>query len=409
MFNPYTIRKDFPLLERKINGKPITYLDSAATSLKPKPVLDAMWKYYTEYSANIHRGIYQLSEEATAAYDQSRKEVAQFIGSRRVEEVIFTRNTTEALNLVASAWGRSNVGGGDSIVSTMLEHHANFVPWQQLAHDKGAIFLALPITKEGKIEQGELNKYITRTTKIFAFSAASNVMGVVCDVPAIVAHVRKLSPSCLVVVDAAQAIPHCPVDVAEWNADFVAFSGHKILGPTGIGVLWGRLEILDQMPPYQFGGDMIKDVRVNETFFAPVPQKFEAGTPDIAQAIGLGAAVSYIKHLGMENVRSHEHKMVSYAFEKLQKMKGLTIFGPKNPNERGSVIAFGLDVAHAHDIAQVLSEDNICIRAGHHCAMPLHTFLGLKATARASVYVYTIKEDIDALIEGLEKVRKIFT
>lgn len=408
MFDPYLIRKDFPVLERKINGKPIIYLDSAATSLKPTPVLDAMWKYYTQYSANIHRGIYQLSEEATASYDEARKKIARFIGSQSENEIIFTRNTTEALNLVASSWGRKNINANDTVVTTMLEHHANFIPWQQIAQEKNVTFKAVPITKEGKIEHKELNKYITRTTKLFAFSASSNVMGVIHDVSKIVSIVRALSPSCIIVVDAAQAVPHSQVNVSSWNADFVAFSGHKIVGPTGIGVLWGKYELLEQMPPYQFGGDMIKDVRVEKTTFADPPQKFEAGTPDIAQAIGLGAAVDYIEQLGITNIRKHEHTMVTYAMERLQKISGLVIHGPKNPDERGSVIAFTLDGIHAHDISQILAEDNICIRAGHHCAMPLHTFLGLKATARASVYMYTTREDIDALVEGLEKVKKIF-
>lgn len=408
MFDPKKLRNDFPLFQRSIRDKPIIYLDSGATSLKPKPVLDAMWKYYTHYSANIHRGIYQLSEEATAAYDEARQKVAQFIGSNKSEEVIFTRNTTEALNLVASTFGQMSIHEGDAIVTTVLEHHANFVPWQQLAKQKKASFIVIPLEQNGVIEQKKLHTYITRTTKIFAFSAASNVLGTIQDVPLIIKTVRALSPNCVIVVDAAQAVPHMPVNVSLWDADFVAFSGHKMLGPTGIGVLWGKYELLEKMPPYQFGGDMIREVSIEQTTFAQPPQKFEAGTPDIAEAIGLGAAVEYLSSIGMENVRQHEQELIEYALKKMKAIDGLVIYGPANSKERGGAISFTLDGIHAHDIAQVLAEDNICVRAGHHCAMPLHTALHLSATTRISFYVYTTLEDIDNFIEGMKKVKKIF-
>lgn len=408
MLDPYITKNDFPLFKRKINEKPIIYLDSAATSLKPQFVLDSMWKYYTEYTANIHRGIYTLSEEATVAYDQARKKISTFIGSKNPQEIIFTRNTTEALNLVASTFGRAYVSAEDSIVTTLLEHHANFIPWQQLSKEKNNEFKVIPVNQEGFIEQSLLKKYITRTTKIFAFSAVSNVLGTIQDVPSIIKIVRSIAPTCVIVIDAAQAVPHCSVNVSEWDADFIAFSGHKILGPTGIGVLWGKYDLLNSMPPYQFGGDMIEEVTIEQTTFADPPQKFEAGTPNIAEAIGLGAAVDYISKLGIENIRMHEHTIAEYAIKKMKQMKGITIYGPEDIHKRGSVVAFTLKGVHPHDISQVLSEDNICIRAGHHCAMPLHTSLDIAATARISFYVYTTKEDIDMFIEGLNKVRKIF-
>lgn len=405
MFNPDEIRKDFPIFNRTISGKPIVYLDSAATSLKPKPVLDAMWKYYTDYTANIHRGIYTLSEEATAIYDSARQKVATFIGSNKTEEVIFTRNATEALNLVASTYGKQKVGKDDSVVTTTIEHHANFVPWQQL----GGKFSVIPLGKDGFIEQQLLKKYITRTTKIFAFSSISNVLGTIQNVREIVDSVRNLAPECCIVVDAAQAVPRGNVNVSEWGADFIVFSGHKMLGPTGIGVLWGKYELLEKMPPYQFGGDMIREVTIEKTTFAFPPQKFEAGTPDIAGAIGLGAAIDYLTNIGLDAVRQHEHDMVVYALKGMKEIDGITLLGPENSDLRGSVIAFTLKGIHPHDIAQVLSEDNICVRAGHHCAMPLHTSLHISASARISFYVYTTKEDIDMFIERLVKVKKTFT
>ncbi len=408
MFEVNKIRKDFPLLQRNINGKPIVYLDSAATSLKPQPMLDAMWQYYTQYSANIHRGIYSISEEATAAYDQSRKKIANFIGCTKVDEVIFTRGTTESLNLIASTYGKQQISSGHSIVTTMLEHHANFIPWQQLAKETKAKFVVIPVDKSGIIEQHLLNKYVTRTTKIFAFSAASNVLGTVQNVPSIVSAVRSIAPDCCIVVDAAQAVPHSSVNVSEWDADFIAFSGHKMFGPTGIGILWGKYSLLESMPPYQYGGDMIREVYVDNSTFAAPPQKFEAGTPDIGEAIGLGAAIDYIESLGVKNIRNHEHEIAVYALKEMNKIEGVTIYGPENPDQRGSVISFTMKGSHPHDIAQILNEDNICIRAGHHCAMPLHTSLAIAATARLSLYAYTSKQDIDTFISGLKKVKKIF-
>jgi cysteine desulfurase/selenocysteine lyase len=409
MFDSKQIRKDFPFFQRRINGKPIVYLDSAATSLKPEAVLRAMGEYYTQYTANIHRGIYTISEEATRAYDTARKKVAEFIGAKQTEEVIFTRNATEGFNLIASTYGRQKITAEDSIVTTMLEHHGNFIPWQQLAAEKHAYFIVIPLGKEGIIEQKLLEKYITRTTKIFTFSALSNVLGTIQDVKAIIATIKSIAPDCCIIVDAAQAVGRNEVNVSKWNADFVAFSGHKIFGPTGIGVVWGKQNLLQDMPPYQFGGDMIKEVWIEKTVFADPPQKFEAGTPAIAEAIGLGAAVDYLSKLGIKHIRNHEVELITYALNKMNVIEGLEVYGPQDPHLRGGVIAFTLNGVHPHDISQILNEDNVCIRAGHHCAMPLHTYLGLSATARISFNVYTTKEDIDICIEGLQRAIKIFT
>jgi cysteine desulfurase/selenocysteine lyase len=388
MIDAQTLRSDFPQLDRKINGKPIVYLDSTATSLKPRAVIRKEDEYYTQYTANIFRGIYTTSEEATKEYEDVRVKVAKFIGAPRPEEIIFTRNTTESINLVAYS-----LHPEETVVSIM-EHHSNFVPWQQLSKR----FKALEDLRN-------LDKVITRTTKLLSITAVSNVLGTIVPVKEIVRKVRALNPNCLVLVDAAQAVPHMPVDVADWGADFVAFSSHKMLGPTGVGVLWGKYELLNSMNPFQYGGEMIKEVRNESSLFKEVPYKFEAGTPHIAGVIGFGAAIDYLSNLGMDNVRRHEEEIVEYAMKNLSNIPGLTIYGPE---KRAGVIAFTMKNAHAHDIAQVLNEDNVCIRSGNHCAMPLHLFLGIAATARASFYVYTTKSDIDKLIEGLEKVNKMF-
>lgn len=380
-------KKDFPQLKRKINGKALVYLDSTATSLKPQSVIDKVQEYYTKYTANIFRGIYKISEEATVEYENVRTKVAQFIGGRP-QEIIFTRNTTESINLVAY-----NFMPGE-VVASILEHHSNFVPWQQLGSMKVWDY------------KQELDKVVTRKTKVFAITAVSNVLGTIVPIREIVRNVKRLSPNCLVLVDAAQAVPHMTVNVKEWEADFVAFSSHKMLGPTGVGVLWGRFDLLEKMKPFLYGGEMIQEVRVEKTIFKAPPHKFEAGTPHIAGVIGLGAAVDYLEKLGMNNVQKHEKEIVSYAMSELSKINGLTIYGPK---ERAGVIAFTLQSAHAHDIAQILDVDNICIRSGNHCAMPLHLSLNIAATARASFYVYTTKADVDALVKGLEKVLWTFT
>lgn len=394
MLDSHRIKQDFPIFARKINGRPIVYLDSTATSLKPQAVIDKENEYYTQYTANIFRGIYTLSEEATAEYEAVRVKVAKFIGATKADEIIFTRNTTESINLVAAGIGKT-LQIGDEVVTSVMEHHSNFVPWQQRAMRKGVSF---------RVWNGEdsLETIITRRTKVFAITAVSNVLGTINPIKEIVQKVKSINPQCLVVVDAAQAVPHMKVDVLDWGADFAAFSSHKMLGPTGVGVLWGKKEELEKLSPYQYGGEMITEVYVEKTLFKPPPYKFEAGTPNIAGVIGLGAAIDYLENLGMDAVRQHEKEITSYA---LASLKYLTIYGPE---ERCGVIAFTMKGVHAHDIAQVLDEDNICIRSGNHCAMPLHTHLGIPATARISFYIYTTKEDIDSLVEGLEKVKKKF-
>ena len=386
---------DFPLLKRNINGKRIVYLDSTATSLKPQAVIDKENEYYTRYSANIFRGIYTISEEATAEYEDVRDNVARFIHAPSKDEIVFTRNTTESINLVAAG-----IETSDEVVASIMEHHSNFVPWQQLT--KCSVWR---LGKDGKLNLNDLEKLITPKTKVLAITAVSNVLGTINPISQICQIVKRINPKCLVVVDAAQAAPHMPIDVRSWGADFVAFSSHKMLGPTGVGVLWGKMELLETLPPYQYGGEMIKEVHVDKTVFAKPPHKFEAGTPHIAGVIGFGAAIDYLEKLGMDNVRAHEVEITAYALKQLKQIGDITIYGPQ---ERGGVIAFTMKGVHAHDIAQILDEDNICIRAGHHCAMPLHEYLKISATARVSFYVYTTKEDVDALIEGLEKVKILF-
>ncbi len=404
MIDTKTVRNDFPLLSQKIRGKPITYLDSTATALKPKAVLAKINDYYSRYSANVFRGIYTMSEEATSEYEKSREKVAAFIGAGK-REVIFTRGTTESINLVAYSWGRENIHPGDEIVVTVAEHHSNFVPWQQLGHT----VKVWNVSKTGELNLDDLNNLITRKTKLLGITAVSNVLGTINPISEIVKVVKRLNPNCLVLVDAAQAVPHMPVDVSDWGADFTAFSSHKMLGPTGVGVLWGKIEHLEKMPPFNFGGDMIKEVHTDHTVFNEVPHKFEAGTPHIAGVIGFGAAVDYLTGLGMEQVRMHEEEITEYALARLGEIKDVTVFGPADARKKGGVIAFRMKGIHPHDIAQILDEDNVCVRVGFHCAQPLHEYLEIGPTVRASFYVYTTKVDIDALINGLEKVRKVFS
>lgn len=392
------VRSDFPQLKRKINEKRLIYLDSSATSLKPRQVISKETEYYEMYCANVFRGIYRTSEEATEEFENARTKVAAFIGAKESAEVIFTRNASESINLVASSMKKT-----DKVVTTIMEHHSNFVPWQQLADLK-----VLKLGDDGRLNLKDLEKLITRKTKLLAMTAVSNVLGTINPIRLIRRIVKRINPSCLIVVDAAQAAPHMKIDVRDWGADFVAFSSHKMLGPTGVGVLWGKREVLEQLSPYQYGGDMIKEVHVEKTVFADLPHKFEAGTPNIAGVIGFGAAVDYLNAIGMDAVRCHEEEITDYALKALLNVRDVTVYGPKEAKDRGGVIAFTMKGVHAHDIAQLLDEDNVCIRAGHHCAMPLHEYLHIPATARASFYAYTTKEDVDALIVGLEKIRKIF-
>ncbi len=399
------IRADFPILQRQIRGKPLVYLDNAASSQKPLAVLDAMDRYYRETNANVHRGVHTLSEEATAQYEAARGKLTAFIGSCCPKEVVWTRNATEALNLVAFSWGRANIQRGDRILLTEMEHHSNLVPWQILAAERGAELDFVPVTDNGLLRLELLNKLLTPRTKLFAFTAASNVVGTINPVKEMTATAHKAGA--LVLVDACQAVPHMPVNVQELDIDFMAFSGHKMLGPTSIGALWGRRELLNAMPPFMGGGDMIREVHLRESRWNEIPWKFEAGTPAIAEVIGLGAAVDYLQEVGMDAVQATERELTRYAYERMSAVEGLRILGP-GPEERGGLISFILGNTHPHDIAAALDSMGIAIRAGHHCAQPLHERYGIPASARASFYLYNTQAEVDALVEGLQKVVEYF-
>jgi cysteine desulfurase / selenocysteine lyase len=408
-------RNNFPLLTTNTK-KGLVYLDSAATSLKPQSVINAVNRYYTEYSANIHRGLYPIAERATEEYEQARGKVAKFIRANRAEEVIFTRGTTESINLFAYAWGRMNISDGDEIVTTISEHHSNFVPWQVLAQETGAQLKVINFDDDVfSIEYSVFSKeVITKRTKLVAISHVSNVLGNVNPIKEIVREVKRINPDCLVLVDGAQAVPHMKVDVQDLGCDFYAFSGHKMLGPTGIGVLWGKYELLDKMPPFLFGGSMIEKVTLSETTYKKPPHKFEAGTPPIAEAIGLGAAVSCLEQIGMDAIARHETELTGYLLKKLENLNYLSLYGLDTKSSRVGVVSFNLftknkKLIHPHDVVQILGDMNICVRGGHHCTMPLHTRLGIPGSVRASLYLYNSKEDIERLVEGVEKVRKVFS
>ncbi len=403
--NASSLREDFPILQQSIHGKPLVYLDSAATSQKPESVLRALDTYYRTTNANIHRGIYQLAEQATEEYEGARKRVQKFINAKSWREVIWTRNTTEALNLVAYSYGRANVNAGDEIVISLLEHHSNIVPWQLLAQEKGATLKHIPIDGQGRLALDDLDALITPKTKIVAVTMMSNVTGAITPLDKIIARAHAVGA--VVVVDAAQGAPHMQIDVQALDADFIAFSGHKMLGPF-VGVLYGKRALLEAMPPFMGGGDMIRRVGLYESTWNDLPYKFEAGTPAIAEAIGIGAAVDYLNELGMGNVREHEVELTTYALEKLQEVPTLRVIGPTHAAERGGLAAFELPGVHPHDIAAVLDRDGICIRAGHHCAQPLHDYYDLPSTARASFYVYNTPEEIDTLVASLHNVHKLF-
>ncbi len=398
--------EDFPILNIEVHpGIRLTYLDSAATSQKPLQVIEAMDDYYRSTNANIHRGVHALAEKATAQYEDARKKVADFIGSEKVEEVIFTRNTTESINLVANAWGRANLNNGDLVVLTEMEHHSNLVPWQMLAAEKSLRLEFIEVTPEGELNLDSYKKLLDQNPKVVAFTQMSNVLGTINPAREIISMAKQVGAMTL--MDAAQSVPHLPVNVAEIDADFVAFSGHKMLGPTGIGVLWGKLEMLSAMPPFLGGGDMIKKVYLRSFTANDLPHKFEAGTPAIAEAIGLGAAVDYLNLIGMETIARHEQEITAYAINQLSKIPGLTILGPQ-VDKKGAVIAFTLEGVHPHDIAQILDSAGIAVRAGHHCAMPLHDKYNIPASTRASFYLYNTRKDVDVLVSGIETVKKYF-
>lgn len=405
--DPAAIRDDFPILARPTSrGVPLVYLDSAASSQKPRPVIEALDAYYREYNANVHRGIYEISERATAAYEGAREIVARFIGAPDAREVIYTRNATEAINLVAYAWGRRNIGRGDVIVLTEMEHHANLVPWQLLAQEKDADLEFIPINDDGTLNLEVYDVLLRLRPKLVAFTHVSNTLGTINPVAEMTAKAHDAGA--LVLVDGAQAVPHVPVNVAQLGADFYVFSGHKMLAPTGSGALWGRRALLEAMPPFMAGGDMIREVHLRRAEWNELPWKFEAGTPDISAQIGMGVAAEYLMGLGMERVRAHEQELVAYALEVLpREVPGITLYGPA-ADQRGGVVSFNLPGVHPHDVSQVLDRFGVAIRAGHHCTMPLHERLDVAATARASFSVFTTTADIDQLVAALKEVVALF-
>jgi cysteine desulfurase/selenocysteine lyase len=419
MLNVEAIRADFPILQRQVHGKPLVYLDNAATSQKPEAVIQALDDYYRRYNANIHRGVHTLAEEATFAYEDARRQIGRFINARSPKEVVFVRNTTEAINLVAYSWGQANIHAGDVIILTEMEHHSNLVPWQLLAQATGAQLEFVGLDPQGRLvleaegSESGLDRLLAShggRVKLVGVSGMSNVLGTINPVAEIARRVH--TAGALLLVDGAQSVPHLAVDVQALGADFLAFSGHKMLGPTGAGVLWARREILEAMPPFLGGGDMIKSVELRHSEWADIPHKFEAGTPNIAHGIGLGAAVQYLKQLGMDQVHAHEQALAAYAMERLAEVPDLQIYGPPAA-ERGGVVTFNLIkdgelLIHPHDLASILDREGIAIRAGHHCAQPLMDYYNVPATARASFYVYNLEQEIDKLVEALLKARHIF-
>lgn len=403
MLDTNKIKKDFPIFK---NNPDLVYLDSAATSLKPQVVIDKIVEYYEKYSGNVARGLYELSEKATEEYEETREVVAKFINAAS-EEIIFTRGTTESVNLVAYSLGREILGPGDEIVTTVMEHHSNFVPWQQLAFEVGADFKVVDISDNGQLLFDAKN-LITKRSKLLCLAYVSNVLGTINPIKEIVAAAKKINPNIIIFVDAAQAAPHMKIDVADLGCDFLAFSSHKMLGPTGVGVLWGRREILEKMFPFNFGGEMIREVYIDRTIFKEIPHKFEAGTPHIDGVVAFKAAIKYLLNIGFDQIRSHEIALTKYCLRRLQEELGddIKILGPMVGEKKGGVVAFGFGNFHPHDIAQILSDNAVAVRAGNHCAMPLHTRYGLPASVRASFYIYNCREDVDRLVEGLKKVKK---
>jgi cysteine desulfurase / selenocysteine lyase len=399
------IKKDFPIFETLAHGKRLVYLDSAATSQKPRQVIDRIVRFYETENANVHRGVYELGEMATAAYEGAREKCARFIGARSPRSIVFTRSTTESINLVRYTWARVNVGEGDEVLVTEMEHHSNLVPWQLLCQENGATLRHLPIDDDGKLRIDLLEDYVTPRTKLVCVGLMSNVLGTINPVRRLADAVHAVGGR--IVVDAAQGAPHVRIDVNELDADFLAFSSHKMCGPTGAGVLYGREDLLEEMPPFHGGGEMIREVWADRATYNEIPYKFEAGTPNIAQAVGMGAAVEYLEDLGMEAVRQHEVEIASYALERLRDA-GATIYGPSDPAERGAVISFNIEGVHPHDLATILDQEGICIRAGHHCAQPLMRRLGVPATSRASFYVYNTREEVDLLVDALDGARGWF-
>ncbi|MGD6959611.1 cysteine desulfurase [Rossellomorea aquimaris] len=401
------IRKQFPILDQEVNGHPLVYLDSAATSQKPVSVIEAMNDYYRGYNSNVHRGVHTLGTRATDGYEGAREKVRNFINASSAQEVIFTRGTTTAINTVAASYGRANLSEGDEIVITHMEHHSNIIPWQQLAKETGAVLKYVPLQEDGTIAIEDVRATVTSQTKLVSIMMVSNVLGTMNPIKEItrIAHEN----GAVMVVDGAQAAPHMKVDVQDLDCDFFAFSGHKMVGPTGIGVLYGKKKHLNKMEPVEFGGEMIDFVGLQESTWKELPWKFEGGTPIIAGAIGLGAAIDFLEEVGLHNIEEHEHKLAAYALEKMNEVEGMKIFGPSDPGKRAGIVTFNIDDVHPHDVATVLDAEGIAVRAGHHCAQPLMKWLNVSATARASFYLYNTEEDIDKLVAGLLKTKEFFS
>lgn len=406
MLNVDKLRQDFPILHQEVNDEPLIYLDNAATSQTPKQVLEVLKHYYEHDNANVHRGVHTLGERATSSYENAREKIRQFINASSSKEVLFTRGTTTSLNWIARSYGDANVSQGDEIVISYMEHHSNIVPWQQLAQRKKAVLKYIGLTEDGELDMADAQEKITEKTKIVALNHASNVMGVINPIEELIELAHNVGA--VMVVDGAQSVPHMPIDVQKMDADFYAFSGHKMCGPTGIGVLYGKQSLLEKMEPVEFGGEMIDFVYLQESTWADLPWKFEAGTPNIAGGIGLGAAVDYLRQIGLENIHNYEQSIVEYVWPKLQAIDGITIYGPKDPKKRSGVIAFNIDGVHPHDVATAMDMQGIAVRAGHHCTQPLLQHLSVQSTARASFYFYNTKEEADKFIEAVIATKEFF-
>jgi cysteine desulfurase/selenocysteine lyase len=405
-FNIEQIRKDFPILERETKpGTRLVYLDSTATSQKPLPVIEAMNDFYRRSNANIHRGVHTLAEESTTMYEGARERIAKFINAASSRQVIYTRNTTESINLVAYSWARANLKAGDLVILTEMEHHSNLVPWHMLQAERGIELEFIPVTEEGLLDLDVYRSLLTRGPKLVSFTQMSNVLGTITPAAEIIRLAHEAGA--LTLVDAAQSVPHLYVDVQALDADFLAFSAHKMCGPTGIGALYGKADLLEAMPPFLGGGDMIREVKLRSFRPNSLPHKFEAGTPAIAEAVGFGAAVDYLTQIGMDAVAAHEHQITEYALERLEEIPGVKVFGP-SADKKGGVAAFTLEGVHPHDVAQILDQDGIAIRAGHHCAQPLHEKFNIPATSRASFYIYNTRDEVDLLVNGIYKVKEMF-
>ena len=406
MLDVKRIREDFPILSREVYGKPLVYLDNAATSQKPRSVIQALVDYYEGYNANVHRGVHALSMEATDRYEEARHKVAKFVNAESPESIIWTRNTTESINLVANTWAQDHIKAGDEIVLTQMEHHSNLVPWQKVAQEKGAELRFIPLAKDASLDLENVDSIITPRTRLVSITHVSNGIGTVNPVKELASKARAVGAA--VLIDAAQSVPHMPVDVQDLDCDFMAFSGHKMLGPTGIGVLYVNPEVLERMEPFLRGGEMVLEVWYDRATWNDLPMRFEAGTPNIADAIGLGVAIDYLETLGMEDVRRHEVQLTGYALDAFKELEELDVFGPSDPHARGGIISFHSADVHPHDIGTVLDRQGIAIRTGHHCNMPLMGILGVAATSRASFYIYNTEDEVDLLVDGLKQALRYF-